>query len=193
MVRSRILIIYGTSEGQTAKIADAMASTLRKGGASVDVFNAVESWLPAPAEYSVVFVAASIHSGGYQRAVGRWVRAHAKALNGKRTAFVSVCLAVLTKAPKVQQELDAIVRQFLDANGWQPAETKFVAGALAYSKYGWLKRWIMRRIAAKAHGDTDASRDYEYTDWEDLKAFAWRFAGEAGAVDVHPAAGVAAS
>jgi mono/diheme cytochrome c family protein len=33
----------------------------------------------------------------------------------------------------------------------------------------------MKRIAAKAGGDTDTSRDYDYTDWKDLEAFADEF------------------
>ena len=33
----------------------------------------------------------------------------------------------------------------------------------------------MRRIVAKAGGDTDTTRDYEYTDWDDLWAFARAF------------------
>jgi menaquinone-dependent protoporphyrinogen oxidase len=33
----------------------------------------------------------------------------------------------------------------------------------------------MRRIAAKHHSDVDTSRDYEYTDWDDVKAFAREF------------------
>jgi len=52
----------------------------------------------------------------------------------------------------------------------------FVAGALPYTKYWWGKRWVMRRIVAKAHGDIDTTRDYEYTDWADLRTFAEEFA-----------------
>lgn len=33
----------------------------------------------------------------------------------------------------------------------------------------------MKRIAAKAGGATDTSRDYEYTSWVELRAFAERF------------------
>ena len=34
----------------------------------------------------------------------------------------------------------------------------------------------MKRIVAKAHGDTDTSRDYEYTEWNDIRQFANDFA-----------------
>jgi menaquinone-dependent protoporphyrinogen oxidase len=33
----------------------------------------------------------------------------------------------------------------------------------------------MKRIVAKAGGNTDTSCDYEYTDWNDLRAFANEF------------------
>jgi menaquinone-dependent protoporphyrinogen oxidase len=33
----------------------------------------------------------------------------------------------------------------------------------------------MKRITRKAGGDTDTSRDYEYTDWSDLRTFAEDF------------------
>jgi menaquinone-dependent protoporphyrinogen oxidase len=77
---------------------------------------------------------------------------------------VSVCLAVLQREPKVERDLAAIVDHFLTSTGWRPAITKQVAGALAYSRYNWLKRWAMIRIVRKAGGDTDTSRDYEYTE-----------------------------
>jgi menaquinone-dependent protoporphyrinogen oxidase len=33
----------------------------------------------------------------------------------------------------------------------------------------------MKRIVQKAGGDVDTSRDYEYTDWGDLRLFAEQF------------------
>jgi menaquinone-dependent protoporphyrinogen oxidase len=104
------------------------------------------------------------------------VRAHADVLNQKPSAFVSVSLAVLQPEAKVQQELSAIVDRFLKKTGWRPSTTKHVAGALAYSQYNWLTRRAMVRIARKAGGGTDTNRDYEYTDWADVRAFAGAFA-----------------
>ena len=168
---SRILVIYGTTDGQTAKIAGAVGHRLRTHGFEVDVVEAGHD-APAPDEYAAVVVAASLHAGGYQRSVRRWVRTHAHALNGKPTAFLSVCLAVLEQNPKVQQDLLGIINRFLSAAGWQPGVTKPVLGALLYTRYNPLKRWMMKRIVRKAGGDTDTSRDYEYTDWNELRAFA---------------------
>jgi menaquinone-dependent protoporphyrinogen oxidase len=170
----RILVLYGTTDGQTSKIARALGDTLREQGATVDLVDAGRA-SPRPDEYTAVVVAASVHAGGYQRSVRRWVRVHARVLNEKPTAFVSVCLAVLQREPKVQEELNAIVARFLASTSWHPTTTTAVAGALLYTRYNWIKRWAMVRIVRKAGGDTDTSRDYEYTNWADVRAFAEGF------------------
>jgi menaquinone-dependent protoporphyrinogen oxidase len=171
---TRILILYGTTDGHTAKIAHFIGGALGELGASVDVVNAEEA-NPDPDGYDGVIVAGSVHAGGYRRAVVRWVRAHAYPLCGMPSAFVSVCLGVLQDDVMVNRELDAIVHAFETATGWEPQRVKIVAGALLYTRYGWLKRLVMRRMARKAGGATDTSRDYEYTDWKDLRSFAGSF------------------
>jgi menaquinone-dependent protoporphyrinogen oxidase len=171
----RILIVYGTTYGHTATVADAMAATLREAGAFVDVAVASDG-APAPAEYDGVVVAASVVAGGYQKAVIRWVHEHRAALDRRPTAFVSVCLGVLQADPKVRRELEAIRERFRKETGWTPGVVKPVAGALLYTRYNWILRLLMKRIAKKAGGGTDTRRDYIYTDWKDLEAFAQGFA-----------------
>jgi menaquinone-dependent protoporphyrinogen oxidase len=173
---SRILVVFGTTEGQTAKVAAAIAASLRTHDVTVDVVEAGTVRVD-PTGYEGVVVAASVHASGYQRAVRRWLRANAGALNARPTAFVSVCLGVLQADPNVQRDVTDIARRFVAAAEWRPSVIKIVAGALPYTRYNWLKRWMMRRIVAKAGGDTDTSRDFEYTDWTDLRAFAQQFAG----------------
>ena len=114
----RILVVYGTTEGHTAKIATALAETLFSCGANVDL-NAADD-APPPNGYDGVIVAASVHAGQYQRLVRRWVRTHAAALARTPSAFVSVSLGVLQKDPKVQQELRDIVQRFADRRDGRP-------------------------------------------------------------------------
>jgi menaquinone-dependent protoporphyrinogen oxidase len=124
-----------------------------------------------------------VHASGFQRAVARWVLHNAATLNRKPTAFVSVCLGVLQHDPAVDRELQTIVDKFLRSTSWRPREIKLVAGALKYTRYNFLKRWAMKRIVLKAGGDTDTSRDYEYTDWSDLQRFVDRFSADATGPD----------
>jgi menaquinone-dependent protoporphyrinogen oxidase len=174
---THILIVYGTTDGHTRKIANVLAEDLRGHCCSVDVIDAAgKLWRLSPESYDGVIVAASLHIGDYQRAVGRWARAHTPMLNMMPTAFVSVCLAVLEKDAAAHVEVDRIMNRFFARCGWRPTLTRQVAGAVLYTRYGWLKRLMMKRIVAKAGGDTDTTRDFEYTDWNDLRDFARDFA-----------------
>jgi len=166
---SRLLVIYGTTDGHTAKIANFVGEALRSKGFAVEVAQASDA--PMKGDYDAVFVAASVHAGGYQRCVAGWVTAASPLLSTRPSAFLSVCLGVLQHEAAVDADLWSIRQRFLTRTGWQPDETKVVAGALPYTQYGWIKRFVMKRIASKAGGDTDTSRDFEYTDWNDLRRF----------------------
>jgi menaquinone-dependent protoporphyrinogen oxidase len=175
-MRDRVLIVFATTDGHTGKVATAISNTLRAEGADVDMMHARAGGPdPDPADYSAVIVAASVHTGGYQRAVWRWVRAHASGLKGKPTAFVSVCLGVLEGTAASEAELAGIMENFFETTQWTPSVRKMVAGALPYTQYSWLKRLVIRRIVRNAYGQADASRDYEYTDWNDVREFARLF------------------
>lgn len=174
----RILVAYATTDGQTAKIAADVAKTLRDRAVAVTLVNVAEDRMADPAPYSAVIVAASVHVGRFQKSVRDWARIHRQTLASRPAAFIGVCLAVANRSPSVDRGIQAVLDRFVLDTGWKPAETKVVAGALKYTKYGWLKRWVLKRIAAKQGGGIDTTRDYEYTDWDDLRAFATRFAAE---------------
>ena len=172
----RVLVLYGTTHGQTAKIAHALAASLCAEGCLASAVNARDALRRVKARhYAGVIVAASLHAGGYQRPVRRWIRANARDLQAMPTAFVSVCLGVLEHKPSVDQELERLARRFVTPLGWTPGRVKMVAGALKYTRYSWLMKRVMRHMAARAGGGTDLTRDYEYTDWNDLGAFARSF------------------
>ena len=172
---TRVLVLFGTTEGHSAKVAARIGDTLRDEGCDVDVIDAA-SKRPEAEAYGAAVLVASVHAGEYQGEVLDWARRQARALNAMPSAFVSVSLGQLQDDPKVQQESQAIRERFLEKTGWNPTATLPVAGALAYSRYNIVKRLMMKRIAAQAGGDTDTARDYEYTDWKALARFARKFA-----------------
>src|SRR4030095_5250589 len=129
---ARILVLYGTTEGHTARVADSIGATLRAHGDMADVVQASRPG-PSPEDYSGIVIAASVHGGRYQTAVRRWVRMHAAVLGSKPTAFVSVCLGVLQHDPVVDRELAAIMARLLQDTGWRPMMTKIVAVARLYT------------------------------------------------------------
>lgn len=171
----KLLVVYGTTEGQTRKIAREMARVLVDAGHEVDLLDPAVSDVESVTRYDGVLIGASVHVGGYQKAVRNWVKKNSLLLNSLPTAFFSVCLGVLEKNPETQKAEREIAENFFRWSGWNPREFVVLAGALRYSKYGWLKTKIMQVIARKQGGGTDPSRDYEYTDWNQVQVFALRF------------------
>ena len=55
--------------------------------------------------------------------------------------------------------------------GVRPVTTGLFAGALAYTRYGWFLRRLMRRIAATDGHSTDTTADHEFTDWATVERF----------------------
>jgi len=164
------LIIYGTTEGQTRKIANFASEELQKLGHTSAVHDATQQ-PPSPEGFDSVIIASSIHVGAYQTAVIDYVTRHASMLNTKRSAFLSVCLAVASGAEEAQREADAILHAFLEKSGWAPTETMQVAGALKYTQYDFFKRLMLQMISKSSGGSTDTSKDHEYTDWTALARF----------------------
>ena len=172
---SRVLILYGTTDGHTHKVAAFLGKTFEQEGCHVDVFDAASGPTLQLDNYDGVVVAASVHIGGFQRPVRRWVHAHAAWLSRMPTAFLCVCLGILEQRPEAQREVEQIMQKFLNQTGWQPTTTMAVAGAVPFTRYTWFKKLVMRRIVAKAGGGTDTGRDYEYTDWDALRTFGRSF------------------
>lgn len=169
---SNLLMIYASTDGHTKKIAERIAQFAKSQNRSVELVDARRlTREPNPKEHDAVMVAASVHMSGYQSAIQWWVRKHAKALNAKTTAFISVCLGVLERKPEVDADEERILKRFLRKCGWHPTVTKIVAGAIPYTRYNFLKKFVMKRIAQRTNGGTDTSRDYEYTDWVALQEF----------------------
>lgn len=173
-----MLIIYGTIEGQTRKIARFMEEVLQDEGHKVTLANAIDE-PPSAENYDAVLIGSSIHIHKYNSAVRHYVSRHYEALNNKPSAFYSVCMAVASELPEEHEEADHIAENFLDQTGWKPMMVQQIAGALKYTQYDFFKKWIMRRIAKKEGGSTDTSMDHEYTDWEAVRQFALDFAEKA--------------
>lgn len=173
----RFLVCYGTGEGQTAKVADRIVSTLEARGHEATSLDLGENSLSSPIEeFDAVLVGASIHVGKHQSVVQEFVSEHHDVVAGLPTGFFQVSLSSATDDEQRRAEAARYVDEFVEATDWTPDRIGQFGGALRYSEYGFLKRLLMKRIAKDATGDTDTSRDYEYTDWAEVEGFTQDFA-----------------
>jgi menaquinone-dependent protoporphyrinogen oxidase len=165
-------IFYATTEGQTRRIAEQIASTLRQEGLTSEIFDlsipAVPDWLAVRG----VVVGGSIHGGRHQRALAEFVERQALHLSARPSAFFSVSLSAGSRNAVEVDAAHALAIRFVRSAGWEPRSVACFAGKLAYTQYGVIKRFVMQFIAWREGAPTDARRDYEFTDWKAVRQFA---------------------
>lgn len=170
---AKILILYGTTDGHTAKIAHYIAGVMASNGHDPTIL--CGKTLPpdfAPQRFDAAIIGASLHAGKHQGYIRDFIRANLAWLERVPSAFFSVSLAVASRKEEDRLPARRLAEEFMRETGWHPLQIETIAGALLYTQYGFLIRRIMKGIARKAGGDTDTSRDYVYTDWQAVTAFA---------------------
>lgn len=171
------LVVYASTHGHTAKIARRMVERLREDGLHVrlhDVATVGEADLEA---YDLVVAGGSVHAGHHQRELIDWAARHPTTLNGKPSAFFSVCLAVADGSEASRAAASDYLDDFEERTGWTPTRRTTFAGALQYREYDFMTRLAMRLMMAYGHHPTDIGHDYVYTDWAAVEAFADACAG----------------
>jgi menaquinone-dependent protoporphyrinogen oxidase len=171
---AKVLIPFGTTEGQTAKIAEVISDVIHDMGHEAEAVDIKSLPRTVPDGYDAVIIGASIHMGKHDKHVVEFVQRNRDTLERLPSAFFSVSLAAHGEA----QEAEGYVDQFEDETGWHPDKVALFGGALLYTHYGFIKRHIMKKIAGDkpGHLGTDTSRDYVYTEWDAVKRFAEHFA-----------------
>jgi menaquinone-dependent protoporphyrinogen oxidase len=173
-----ILVAYGTGEGQTATVASRIADALTEHGHTTDLVDVDDRPDGVdPAVYDAALIGASIHMGAHQQAVTSFLTAHRAELATMPSGVFQLSLSAAIDDDAHRAETMGYVDDLIETTGWHPDRIAVFGGALRYSEYGFITRSLMKSIAKRATGDTDTSRDYEYTDWDEVDRFADEFAG----------------
>ncbi|RLM57012.1 protoporphyrinogen oxidase [Halobellus sp. Atlit-31R] len=171
-----VLVAYWSGEGQTEKVAAFVEDVLSERGHDCTVQRIDGEETPAVEAYDAVLVGSPVNSRRHPPAVAAFVEANADALAERPSGFFQLSLAATVPFAWAQGGDREYVDDFVDRTGWHPDRVGSFAGALKYSAYGPIERQLFRVAAAVTTGDTDTSQDYEYTDWNEVEAFAVEFA-----------------
>jgi len=165
-----ILVFYGTTEGQTRKIAEWTATHIRERGHEVELRDSAAF----PSDFDVgtfhaFVVAASVHQEHHQETITNFAIAHHELLNAKSSAFISVSLSAVLEEAKT--EAQKYVDRFVAMTGWQPRMTLLLGGALRFSEYDYFQEQIVKFIVMKREATASGEHDREFTDWGALGCF----------------------
>lgn len=170
----KALILYSSRDGQTRAIAAHIAQTLAP-QQLCDVIDLLEAQKVEWALYDRVLIGASIRYGHFHPALLKFVTLHKAELLQRVSGFFSVNLTA-RKADKCAPATNAYTRKFLEQSPWQPDCCAVFAGALRYPRYRWFDRVMIQLIMRMTGGETDTSKEVEYTDWNKVAVFAQDFA-----------------
>ncbi|TMJ34465.1 MAG: protoporphyrinogen oxidase [Alphaproteobacteria bacterium] len=165
----KILVAFGTLEGQTRKIAEAVAARVHDLGHDAHLFDTAGTGSPAELHvdsYDKIIVAGSVHHKRHQESVEDFVTAKVAELQKKPTLFLSVSLSAAF--PEGMTEAQSYVDAFLAGTGWKPTQSLLVAGALQYTEYDYFQEQVIEHIVLKGRKIEGLRGDLEFTDWAAL-------------------------
>ena len=170
------LVVYASTHGHTAKIARRIVDAMRSERLTVDLLDVEHAADADPARYDLVVVGGSVHKQHHQKQLVDWVRDRRDALEGRRSVFFSVSLSAAEDGAEARAATQGCIDAFSTETGWTPARTQTIAGCLQYREYDFFTRQLMRLLMKHMGHPTDASHDYEYTDWDAVDRFAHEIA-----------------
>jgi menaquinone-dependent protoporphyrinogen oxidase len=180
---ARVLIVYGTTEGHTAEIAERMAAAMRTAGHVVDLRDSkTVRKETVGGDFDGIVVGGSVHAGDFQSSLKEFVKRNLEGLERTPSAFFSVSLSAADPDEESTAETRGVQEKFFLETGWRPEKVEAIAGALVYTQYNIFIRHVMKLIV-KSHGrsELDTSRDFDFTNWERVDTFARDFANSLAA------------
>lgn len=164
------LVVYGSLEGHTAKIAVHCAERLGDAGHDVRLIDAVRRVEDlALTDYDACLIAAPVHQQRHPDAVFNFILAHLARLNAMPSAFVSVSLSAAFADGRSEARL--YIDRLLERTAWKPIRSLPAAGALRYAGYDFFQEQIIRHIVLKDRAPQGIAGDHDFTDWPALDAF----------------------
>jgi len=165
-----VLIVYGTTEGQTRKIAERTQARIRERGQQVELRDCASLTSGSSLEaFDAFIIAASVHQKLHQETIVDFAIAHRGLLNAEPSAFISVSLSAALENER--SEAQGYVDHFLSMTGWQPRMTLLLGGALRFSDYDYFQEQIVKFVVMDRGAAIESKRDHEFTDWNALDSF----------------------
>ena len=170
---ARVLIVYGTVEGHTGRIADEMREELIHAGHQVRLLHIRTGTEEMPEDSDSVIVGGPIHMGKHLKPLVEFASTNRLRLDRVKASFFTVCLGALDDSEEGRQVTAEYVQSFCERTGWTPRHTAVFAGRLAWTQYDFFTRLVMKLITRqKGSHDQDVKRDYDYTDYDEVRRFA---------------------
>lgn len=162
------LVIYGTVEGQTGKIAHFVADHLTAAGHQAKLVNADEPDEIPFDDADAVILAACVHQRRHPRGFEALLTAHAEELKAAKCLFLSVSLNAAF--PEGHEEAREYVTEMQMRTGFEPDDDMLVGGAVRTTHYDYFAMQVIRHVVMRDRPFDASASEHEFTDWDAVAA-----------------------
>ncbi|MCG9546499.1 menaquinone-dependent protoporphyrinogen IX dehydrogenase [Vibrio sp. Isolate33] len=167
---AKALFLYSSREGQTKKILNYIKDEMNEFECELQDLHTIGT--VDFAQYDRVLIGASIRYGHLNKKLYQFIDANLAQLKSSKVAFFCVNLTARKEDQgKDTPEGSAYIKKFLIKSPWQPTLIGVFAGALYYPRYNWFDKTMIRFIMNMTGGETDTTKEVEYTNWEKVSLF----------------------
>ncbi|GAA4895534.1 menaquinone-dependent protoporphyrinogen IX dehydrogenase [Ferrimonas pelagia] len=168
-----VLIVYMSRRGHTARVTRTLMSAIEAQGTECDMMDVVEAkhegidW----DKYHTVVIGAPVLYGNFDDSVWAFIDQHRPQLEARHNAFF--CLSVVARKPeKATVEGNRYMQKFIAKSPWRPQLLKVFAGKVDYPNWGFWDSLSIKFIMKMTKGPTAPDTVIDYTDWNEVQAFA---------------------
>jgi menaquinone-dependent protoporphyrinogen oxidase len=168
----RVLVLYSSLRGHTARVSRRICESIGAAGGSADMMAVTEAihdgvdW----SRYDVVVLGAPVIYGNYDKAFMEFVRRHRAEIDAKPNSFFNLSVVARTPA-KATVEGNRYMQKFLQLSPWKPKDLKVIAGKVNYPAWRWYDVIMIQLIMKMTQGPTNRHTVIDYTDWADVDAY----------------------
>ncbi|GLO59518.1 protoporphyrinogen oxidase [Vibrio sp. MACH09] len=167
----KALFLYSTKDGQTVKIFKHIEAEMNEFECELvdlHLLNNVDF-----THYDKVVIGASIRYGHLNKKFYQFINTNLDALKAANVAFFLVNLTARKEDQgKDTPEGSVYMQTFLKKSAWKPDLLAVFAGALRYPQYRFFDRFMIQLIMRMTGGETDTTKEVEYTNWKKVSIFA---------------------
>lgn len=171
-----VLIIYGSIEGQTAKIAEFAAKLARDAGFEPVLFNTEDRTGDITFEgVDKVILAGPVHERRFPKPFEVFVSGQSETLARYPTLLLSVSLSAAFE--ERMEEAQDYADEMKLRTGLAPSDELLVAGAIRTESYDYYASQVLRHVVLRGNEAIPTEKNHEFTDWDALAARVAAFLG----------------
>ena len=162
-----LLIVYGSIEGQTEKIARYIEDLAIKRGEDVRVIDTQNRTSDADfTGVDTVILAASVHERWHPERFEVFVTTEQKNLDLRRTLMISVSMNAAF--PEGHEDAQDCLEEMKMRTELDPDSEMLVAGAIRAKHYDYYATQVLRHVVLRGRNFDPSVQEHEFTDWDAL-------------------------